>query len=201
MQSPNAALKKRDIELRPIVSPEMFLPFGQKGNIVNTAPLMKKLDVRAIQAQYLRALGPDLLLVWKTESKAVATIRAKEFIPSQHTPRPKESPKSLFEQPHAMTNIDNSDYDAWYPDSIVHPTNTRSKVQKVGNMRVPRKKEAKSIQAANFLVQHRQGLDHLRKRKAFVPNNNGLSAQNISFWYDPEEERKDEARCFPRPGR
>lgn len=90
------------------------MQFGQLGHIVNTAPLKKKFDVRDIQALYLRVLGPDLLLVWKTERKSLKTIRAKEFILSQHTPKPKANKKSLFEQAPCMPKFDNTTYENWY---------------------------------------------------------------------------------------
>lgn len=118
----------------------MFIPFRQKGHIVDTNPLKKKLDVRAIQAQYLRALGPDLLLVWKTDRKKIATMRGNEFILSQHTRKSKQNEKSLFEQATDLPRNDNTAYDYWYADWILHSTNTRGKARKVGNQRKLAKK-------------------------------------------------------------
>lgn len=55
--TPNAALKANNIIIGLIHSPSAFLPLEQKDHVVNTQPMKKKLDVRAIQAQYLRAVG------------------------------------------------------------------------------------------------------------------------------------------------
>lgn len=97
MNSPNADLKGQEIYIVPILSPKVFMPFGQKRHILDTTPFKNKLDVRAIQEKYLRVLGPDLLLVQKSDSKRVATIRAKEFVLSQHTPKTRQKKMKRFE--------------------------------------------------------------------------------------------------------
>lgn len=182
-----------------ILAPDVFMPFGQHGHIVNTAPMKKKLDARAIQAQYLRALGPDLLLVWKSESKTIATIRAKEFILSQNTPKERATHKRLFEQAAELPTLFNNAYDSWYSDCILHPTNAREKARKVGKKRMPKKIKSNGKTKANFFNKHNDRLEHLKKRKALVPNEVGLAVTTNTTWFDPVEEGKEEVRLFPRP--
>lgn len=104
------------------------MPFGQHGHIFNTASLKKRLDFQEVHAQYLIAIGPDPLLVWKSERKTIATIGAKEFILSQYQPQEKLPKESLFEQAAKIPIVDNTAYDSWYADWILHPFNTQEKV-------------------------------------------------------------------------
>lgn len=97
MPCPNSALKEKKISVDLIQSPVVFLPFGQRRHIVSTQPLKKKLDVKAIQAQHLRASGPDLLLVYKTDIKQVSTARANELILSRYNEITKSRP-TVFEK-------------------------------------------------------------------------------------------------------
>lgn len=162
--------------------------------------MKKKMDVRSIQSQNLTALGPDLLLVWKSKNKVISIIRSKEFILAQHTTKEKSNKKSLFEQAAELLKVDNTTHDSWYSDWILQLTNTHEKVRKVEKRRMPKEIKSQAKTKANFFKWQDDGLKHLKRRKTLITNEVRLSATANKTWFDPIGEEKGKVRLFPRPG-
>lgn len=68
-----------------------FLPCGQAGFIVDTLKLHKKLDNRAVRANYIRCLTKDTYQIFRRDKMKVSTIRMSEFI---ITPKGKQQERS-----------------------------------------------------------------------------------------------------------
>lgn len=60
--------------------PQFFLPYGQPGFIVDTTKFKKKLQPRAVQANYSRCLSTDTYQVYKQDKRRITSIRHSEFV-------------------------------------------------------------------------------------------------------------------------
>lgn len=78
--SPHTTMKLHGYDVDLLDGPRAFLPFGQAGFIVNTDKLKKKLEHRAIPANYLRCAAKDTYKVFRQDKKSITTVRHDEFV-------------------------------------------------------------------------------------------------------------------------
>lgn len=77
--SPYTAMQLHGCDADILGGPNLFLPYGQAGFIVNTAKFKKKLEDRAVPANYLRCLSKDTYQVFRRGKMNITTIRESEF--------------------------------------------------------------------------------------------------------------------------
>lgn len=78
--SPHTSMQMHGCATDIFDGPASFLPFGQSGWIINTAKHKKKLEDRAIPANYLRRLSKDTYQVYRRDKNSITSVRQNEFV-------------------------------------------------------------------------------------------------------------------------
>lgn len=129
----------------------------------------------------------------------MATRREKEFTLAQNVLKTRIKREILLKKAQDLSQIDNSKYNSWYADWILHPTNDRVQIRKVGNKRMPKTHNGRPQQKA-LLFGALNGSKRLRRQKLLIPDGKRQAAKAIGCWYDPVNKKEGEVRQFPSPG-
>ena len=138
--SPHTAMQLHDCDTDELKGPQAFLPFGQPGFIVDTMKFKKKLQDRAVPANYVRCLSKDTYQVYRRDKRNITTIRQSEFVLTLEQISKNDKPANIPQQAHderpadANTQNDKRINQAASKDTITQLDRLKEKWKKHGQI-------------------------------------------------------------------